>query len=243
MAEFFKANIDKFFIVFMIGIFSYFLLTFTKAQNEVLEEMHKQLTEYSSQHSFIDKEGTILNKVLIENNLTNQEENPFPNSKIVEQKVNIPLEILKEVKSFNEVLSQRQNETLQLIVYVVAFVGIIATFFGYKTIKDIKESAEKESNKISDQYTKSYELLNNQVKLSNDFYQLQYKRFEEDLNKKQTQIEEKFSELLDKYNELKDEFNQKNQQVTDNFHFETKKASESAQEAQTFFEIPSKAAQ
>lgn len=160
MGDFFKTYADKIFTIIILLIFSIFLAHSIAQQNSLLQNMQNELNKYSSTHSLVDKEGTIQNKVLEERNTTSQDENPFLNPKIVEQKVNIPLEILKEVKSFNEVLNQRQNDTLQMILYVVAFIGIIATFFGYKTIKDIKENADNETKKITAQYEQTFKLLN-----------------------------------------------------------------------------------
>lgn len=166
----FKEILPWIFTVIIIIAFGYFLNNFMEKQNESMKNMQIQMAQITNQKQFlVDKDGTLQKNSLkkletIENEFRkNVEEN-----KIVEQKINIPLEVLKEVKGFNEALNQRQNETLQLILYVVAFISIIATFFGYKTIRDIKDTADNETKKITSQYEQTFKLLNDITKMYKD---------------------------------------------------------------------------
>lgn len=149
-----SGNAIYFFVIVMTILFVVFLYLFSARQQDTLMQIRTEMSNLTSAKKqelvAVDKQGDVIKRKVDKSD----------DSKIVEQRVNIPLEVLKEVKYFNETLNQRQNETLQLILYVVAFISIVATFFGYKTIKDIRDAAESESKKITTQYENSFTLLN-----------------------------------------------------------------------------------
>lgn len=153
------------FLVLILIIVSVFLNNIVDKQNKQIKVM-MDLYKNNHQYDVIERIHT--------NNSTNS------NSEVssLGNDYNVPVEVLKEVKHFNEVMNQKQTDMLQMLVYVVAFFSIIATFFGYKTIKDIKDHAKDEMDKVGVFYAKSFDHLNNMSKLSEDFINSQYKHLE-----------------------------------------------------------------
>jgi hypothetical protein len=131
----------------------------------------------------------------------------FTDSLMQSKEVNIEKELLSqlisEVKYYNEILNREQNDTLSYIVYIIAFFSIVAGFFGYRTIRDIRESVKEESNKITDFYEKTFSLLNDQAKISKDFYDIQYKN----LNKKTEEVEDKIRDAKIEINRMVGQLN------------------------------------
>lgn len=200
-----------FFVVFIICILSivYFFQQYSTTQQKTLSEIRKEIQHNKEIAVFIDKNGSIVksNMSLYDDTLESQD------ALKISEVVNIPLEILKEVKSFNEALNEKQNETLQLVVVIIAFFSIIATFFGYKTIRDIKDAAIDEEQKLTKRYENIFNHLENITfvtkKLSDEVYTRSKEDIEED--KKELQIlKEQFENLKkdteEKINELENSF-------------------------------------
>ena len=121
---------------------------------------------------------------------------------------NILLEIIKEVKYFNEIMNQKQNDTIRIVIYILGFLSIIAAFFGYRTINDIRMNAKNEMEKISKFYGDSFNLLNEQSKLSKEITQLNIReliREKDKLEKEQKVAREEYENFMKNIDEkLKD---------------------------------------
>lgn len=223
-----KDNIKTYFeygvmlVVVALLLFGFWI--FAEKQDETLREIKNELS-LIKQNKFNNMDN--LAKVLKEKDLTSVEKDVLK----VSEQVNIPLEVLKEVKYFNQMLNEKQQDTLQFIVYILAFFSIIATFFGYKTITNIKNSADREAEKLSNQYKSAYDLLKEQAELSKNFYDLQYKRLEEDYKK----MGESFSEMYDKYKEIKNTIEKKNEETDQEFTDTTESYKKKREEAKSFF--------
>ncbi len=81
---------------------------------------------------------------------------------------NILLEQANLVRHFNETLNRQQNDTMTKIVYVLAFISAVAVFFGYKTMRDIRETAKGEIATMSDFYTRAFDTLQETATISKE---------------------------------------------------------------------------
>lgn len=176
-----KVIIQTFIMLCILVIFAFSFFFYANKQNEVSQQIHKDLNHLDNTQISVMKD---LIHIMNQKNIVDRNEDVI---KISEQ-TNIPLEILKEVKYFTEIMNQKQHDTLQFIVYILAFFSIIATFFGYKTIIHIKENAEKESEKLTAQYSGAYQLLKQQAELSKNFYEIQYSTFANELDAKTVKL-------------------------------------------------------
>jgi len=149
--------------------------------------------------------------------------NQLPDSSNIDKQV--LTQLITEVKYFNEILNREQNDTLSYIVYIIAFFSIVAGFFGYRTIKDIRESVKEESKKITEFYEKTFSLLNDQARISKDFYDLQYKS----LNEKVKEAEIELKRLVNQYSYKEAETDVQIQAYEKETQFLKKQASEEIQ--------------
>ncbi|MCK5050199.1 MAG: hypothetical protein KAS53_00570 [Candidatus Cloacimonetes bacterium] len=114
------------------------------------------------------------NKIEVTNDFNIEGLNGVEIPKKTKYEVDRRKDILSNMKTYNEILYQKQSDTFQVIIYILAIFSIVAGFFGYKTIKDIREKALQESEKLSEFYKQTFSLLNNQAEISKDFYNEQY---------------------------------------------------------------------
>ncbi len=192
------------FFGFILVVFAISYVFVSWMQTSKINRLEEKIDARNNLSFQVDRNGTIngANFKLISTN-------PPSDASIVRisEEVNIPLEILKQVKYFNEVMTQKQNDTIQIIVYVIAFFSIVAAFFGYKTINSIKESAEKENNKLAKQYELAHDLLNEQIALSNRFYDSSYRKLSEEykrVSEEYKKMKEDIQNTRDENQELKD---------------------------------------
>jgi archaellum component FlaG (FlaF/FlaG flagellin family) len=157
---------------------------------------------YTIRFDKMDDEFKVRDKNLIHYSDTTQKSNITTNESTEKQ---LMFETINQVKYFNEILNREQKDTMSYIVYVIAFFSIVAGFFGYKTINDIRGSLKDESKNITSFYEKTFSLLNEQASISKNFYELQYKVLEEKMNGYKTDLEK----LVERSTEIETKVNRK----------------------------------
>ncbi len=120
----------------------------------------------------------------------------------------VSYDCLEQMKRYNETLHQKQSDTLQIIIYLIAVFAIIAGFFGYKTIKDIGDKAKDEMGKVSGFYDKTFKSLENQSKTSKDFYDIQYSKLQKIVDQETKRIEDLSEKTSLLYTEIRDMYSE-----------------------------------
>ncbi len=107
------------------------------------------------------------------------------------------LNILKEVKHFNEMLNQKQSDSTRLIIYLIAFISIIGTFFGYKTVKDIRDNARSEFAEVKEFYITVHDNMNKQSDIMSQSFEFMNKQLTTEINKKVEELAQMDEKLQD----------------------------------------------
>ena len=229
--------------LFLIMIGSYLFYTNNNIKNIKLELAKRQ---YPVQILSVNTDS--LNTILFDKKVKNKTDSSMIRELYLNTDVdkNILLELIKEVKYYNEVLNKTQNDTIRIVIYVLGFLSIIAAFFGYRTINDIRMNAKNEMEKISKFYGDSFNLLNEQSKLSKEITQLNIRgliREKDKLEKEQKVAREEYEsfmknidEKLKDYDELKDYFDPKGKAANQKRKEEEKDAEKKVETSKDEFE-------
>lgn len=150
-------------------------------------------------------------------------------------------DILTNMKTYNEILYQKQSDTFQIIIYILAIFSIVAGIFGYKTIKDIRDKANKESENLSVFYQQTFKLLNNQAEISNKFYDEQYKGLTIRVKEEREKIEDLSKEVERMYKVVQKVDSETVKKIeSDNLETEKLKKEESEEVSDDVFEEDTK---
>lgn len=225
------------FLAIILIAFSITIFLIINKQNAKMDTIAEQLQNRNFEFNINSKQN-------IDGNVVLDEIVTLSNDEIAQNiDKDILIEMIKENKYYNETLSNYQSKTISTITYVVGFFAVVAMFFGYRTISDIKQNATEETNKLSSIYNHTFEILKTQAESNKSTQENTHKKIDAAMDKLEAKLQSttrtiddhvaNYAELAKKYEILKTDI--------DNIRVEQdKKAEESDRESQEVIESLSK---